>query len=83
MKRNQRQVSVGSMVICLLVIFIAIALRSAYIGNEKWYWMLAIAIPILAIAIWREKKRKSNFITNQITSYAKNKKQPGVGKRRL
>jgi len=83
MKRNQRQVSVRGMVICMLVIVIAIALKLAYTVNAKWYWMLAVTIPILAIVIWREKKWKSGFYYQSNNSYAKNRKQAAAGKRGL
>lgn len=51
MIRNQKQVTAGRLVILILVFGTAIALKEGYTGNENWYWLLILTLPLLLLAI--------------------------------
>jgi hypothetical protein len=55
--KDSRQVSSGNMVMFSLLLVTGIVLRSAFSGNERWYWLLLALVPMLVI-MQRVGKRK-------------------------
>jgi hypothetical protein len=59
MMRDKKQVLVGNIIVLLLLLINGIIVRTAYIGNSNWYWVLLIFVPLLLLAIFtiRQKGR--------------------------
>jgi hypothetical protein len=51
MIQDQKRVSASGLIILVLVLSNVIAIKEAYIDNEKWYWVLFITLPLLLLAI--------------------------------
>lgn len=58
MIRNDRQVSIGGMIITVIVLLNAIVLKSSFEGNDNNYWWLAITLPLLIIALFDVFQKK-------------------------
>jgi len=58
MKRNHPHDSENGMILLMVVLINVIILKQAYIVNVNWYWLLALTIPMLIIAINERRKIK-------------------------
>ena len=56
--RNKKQVPASGIIILLLVLINVITIMEAYTGNEKWYWVLVLTLPLLLLAIINVRQRK-------------------------
>jgi|GEM_PF-1899532 len=56
--RNKKQVPASGIIILLLVLINVITIMEAYTGNEKWYWVLVLTLPLLLLAIINVRRRK-------------------------
>ena len=51
MTRNIKPVPASSSIILLLVLINAIAIKEGFTGDEKWYRVLIVGLPLLLLAI--------------------------------
>jgi hypothetical protein len=58
MARNLDPAPASKMSIAFLVLINTIAIRDGYAGNEKWYWMLIVTLPLLLLAIFTLRQKK-------------------------
>lgn len=79
MKSEQKSVSTIGSIIVFLVLLNVIVVRQGYTTDEKWYWILAVTLPFLLLAILNMPQKnkklkcpKENFIDRQ--------NQPGESK---
>lgn len=59
MMRNKRRVPASRIIILLLVLGNVITIIEAYTGNEKWYWVLVLTLPLLLPAIINVRQGQS------------------------
>lgn len=59
MMRNKRRVPASRIIILLLVLGNVITIIEAYTGNEKWYWVLVLTLPLLLLAIINVRQGQS------------------------
>lgn len=59
MIRNKRRVPASRIIILLLVLGNVITIIEAYTGNEKWYWVLVLTLPLLLLAIINVRQGQS------------------------
>jgi glutamate synthase domain-containing protein 2 len=64
MIKNQKQVSASGLIILILVLVSAIALKDGYIGSGKSYWVLAFSLPLLLLAIINIRQKKHAILRN-------------------
>lgn len=64
MAAKQIPASASGIIILILVLFSAIIMRSGYINNEKWYWVLIITLPLLLLAILNIRQKKHALLRN-------------------
>jgi len=55
MKRNHPHGSENGIILLMVVLINAIILKQAYIENENWYWLLPFILPVLIVAIIRQR----------------------------
>jgi hypothetical protein len=51
MTRNTKPVSASEIIISILVLLSAVAIKNGYVGNGKWYSVLFVTMPLLILAI--------------------------------
>jgi hypothetical protein len=61
---KQKPVPVSGMIILLLVLINTIAIRAGYFGNEAWYWVLTVTLPLLIVAILNVRQRRHAVLRN-------------------
>jgi glutamate synthase domain-containing protein 2 len=64
MIKNQKQVSASGLIILILVLVSAIALKDGYIGSGKSYWVLVFSLPLLLLAIINIQQKKHAILRN-------------------
>ena len=64
MTGKQQPVSASGIIILFLVLLSAIAMKSGYISNEKWYWVLIVTLPLLLLAILNIRQKKHAVLRN-------------------
>lgn len=64
MIQNQKQVPASGLIILILVLASAIALREGYTGSGKWYWVLLFTLPLLLLAITNVRQKKHAILKN-------------------
>lgn len=64
MTSKQKPASASGLIILILVLLSAIAMESGYIGNEKWYWVLLVTLPLLLLAILNIRQKKHAVLRN-------------------
>lgn len=64
MIRNIKRVPVSGIIILLLVLANVITIIESYTGNERWYWALVLALPLLLLAIINVRQRKHAILLN-------------------
>ena len=52
MHRKQERVSAGMSFVVMLILLSAIALEQGMVENPKWYYILWVTLPMLAIYAW-------------------------------
>ena len=62
--RNQKQIPVSGLIILILVLLSAVALKEGYTGNEGWYWILCLTLPLLLLAILNIRQKKHALLRN-------------------
>jgi membrane protein YdbS with pleckstrin-like domain len=55
---NNKEVSAKRIVVLFLVLISAISVRNGYTDNIDWYWVSALAFPVLVLLVY--KKRNAN-----------------------
>lgn len=55
---KRKMVSSGNIIIALLVSINVAILEAAFVKNEKWYWALAVSLPLLLLAIFYIRQKK-------------------------
>ena len=68
-----KPVSNSSVITLLLVILNGIVLSEAYTSNKRWYQVLLLTIPLLALSIWTDRKKKQ-FIQQNFAQSGSSKK---------
>ncbi|HTE25063.1 hypothetical protein [Flavitalea sp.] len=58
MIQKNREVPLTGLIIVFLVLLIAIAIRNGFVGNSAWYWVPALAIPILILVIRKTRQAR-------------------------
>ena len=58
MIRNQKNVPASGVIILILVLVSALALKGGYMNSEKWYWVLILTLPLLLLAILNIRQNK-------------------------
>ncbi|RZL20039.1 MAG: hypothetical protein EOO89_01525 [Pedobacter sp.] len=53
---NNKEGSVNGILIVVLLLLNAIAIRNGFVDNTAWYWVSAFTIPILAFVLWRTRQ---------------------------
>jgi hypothetical protein len=58
MSHNREQVPVKGTLVVLFVLINAVILRSGFVVHNKWYWLLALTVPLLlrVVILWRREK---------------------------
>ena len=64
MTGKQNSPSASGIIILILVLLSAIAMKSGYISNEKWYWVLIVTLPLLLLAILNIRQKKHALLRN-------------------
>lgn len=64
MTGKQKPASASGIIILILVLLSAIAMKSAYISNEKWYWVLIVTLALLLLAILNIRQKKHAVLRN-------------------
>lgn len=64
MTGKQKPISASKIIITFLILVNAIVIRTGYTGNENWYWLLIITIPILLLAILNIRQKKHAVLRN-------------------
>jgi hypothetical protein len=64
MIQDQKRVPASGIIILILVLANVIAIREGYTTNEKWYWVLALTLPLLLLAIVNIRQRKHAILRN-------------------
>jgi hypothetical protein len=59
MSYKRKTVSPGNIIIALLVSINVTILEAAFVKNEKWYWVLAVSLPLLLLAILNTRQKKT------------------------
>lgn len=59
MSQKENLVSVSETIILLLVFTNALILKIAFTGNENWYLALIVTLPLLLIAIFYGRQKKT------------------------
>lgn len=62
--RNQKQIPLSGLIILILVLLSAVALKEGYTGNEEWYWILCLTLPLLLLAILNIRQKKHALLRN-------------------
>lgn len=62
--RNKMKVPISGMIILLIVLINVTVIRQAFIGNERWYLVLIITLPLLALAVVNILQRKHAILRN-------------------
>jgi len=52
MLHHEKDISIGGTITLLLVILNVIILRTGFIGDESWYSLLPITLPLLALCLF-------------------------------
>ncbi len=64
MTRNQKQGPASRLIILMLVFGTVISVKEGYIGNEKWYWILIVTVPLLLLAMVNGRREKHDESVN-------------------
>ena len=64
MVRYNKSVPTSGIIILILVLINAIAIREGFTGNGKWYWVLILSLPLLLLAIANIRQRKHSILRN-------------------
>jgi len=64
MIRNQKKVPASGVIILILVLASALALKGGYMSNEKWYWFLILTLPLLLLAVVNIRQNKHAILRN-------------------
>ena len=51
MEQHQKQVPASGLIILILVLGSAIALKEGFTSGGNWYWVLILTLPLLLLAI--------------------------------
>ena len=62
--RNKMKVPISGMIILLIVLINVTVIRQAFIENERWYLVLIITLPLLALAVVNILQRKHAILRN-------------------
>lgn len=62
--RNQKQIPLSGLIILILVLLSAVALKEGYTGNGGWYWILCLTLPLLLLAILNIRQKKHALLRN-------------------
>ncbi|HUP13005.1 MAG TPA: hypothetical protein VM187_12350 [Niastella sp.] len=75
MHRKQKDVSAGMSFAVMLILLTAIALEQGLIESPKWYYVLWVTIPMLAIYAWLFRKSSMDEKTRGWYSITKDQQQ--------
>jgi glutamate synthase domain-containing protein 2 len=64
MNKVPKPVSFRNMIVFIVVLLNAIVLRNGFAINNKWYWVLLVTVPLLAIVIVDITQRRHAIIRN-------------------
>jgi len=64
MIRNQKQIPASGLVILILVLGSALAVKAGYTGSGNWYWVLILTLPLLLLAIVNIGQKKHAILRN-------------------
>lgn len=64
MSRNQKMISASGFIIFFIIFLNIIVLKSAYINNPGYYWLLLILLPLLILAIYNVIQKKHALLRN-------------------
>jgi hypothetical protein len=73
MSNNHVKHSGKQLLIIMLVFINIIIIETAYINSAKWYGLLLITLPLLAIALYKINKREHLGSTNKEKNHFMNK----------
>lgn len=62
--RNQKQIPLSGLIILILVLLSAVALKEGYTGNGGWYWILCLTLPLLLLTILNIRQKKHALLRN-------------------
>lgn len=57
MHQKQQRVSAGISFAVVLVLVSAIALEQGLVDNAKWYYILWLTVPLLAVCLYTKRKK--------------------------
>ena len=58
MKQKEKNPSVSSTIITLLLMVNIIIVSTAYTAGPHWYWALVVTLPLLLLALWDRRQKK-------------------------
>ncbi|MEO6188158.1 MAG: FMN-binding glutamate synthase family protein [Ginsengibacter sp.] len=61
---SEKKISVRGMILFSLVLINIVLLRAAVISNERWFWALAISLPLLVLGIINVQQKKHAVLRN-------------------
>jgi len=61
---KQYAIPASGSIILFLILLNAIVLRTGYTGNEKWYWVLIVTLPLLLLAFLNIRQKKHAVLRN-------------------
>jgi len=64
MTGKQKPISASKIIIIFLILINAIVFRAGYVGNENWYWLFIITMPLLLMAILNIRQTKHAVLRN-------------------
>jgi hypothetical protein len=68
---NTQPVSIYGMLAVALLLMNAVILETALVKNADWYKALWVTLPLMAVAIYKHKKRKKPQVKNSIDRSSK------------
>jgi hypothetical protein len=66
---NNQPVSISGMLAVALLLLNAVILETALVKNSEWYKALWLTMPLLAVAIYKSKKKKKREVKNPVDSF--------------
>jgi glutamate synthase domain-containing protein 2 len=64
MIRNQKLVSISTMIVFTLILINAVIISIAFAANDNWYWALIVSMPLLLIALADIRQKNHALIRN-------------------
>jgi hypothetical protein len=57
MSSNNREVSIGGMILLFVVLLNVVIVQHAFIRNANWYWALFFTLPLLMLAVYDMRQK--------------------------